>query len=95
MKSEFLPGASSGDPTHDKVMRRDLTGNGFPGPARASTSKPEFVCLTILCFSLSSSNINGGCPQPPFFEEYKLRTVDNNSPGHDKSVSIQNPLIAL
>ena len=25
-EEESLPGASTGDPTHDKVMRRDLTG---------------------------------------------------------------------
>ena len=25
-KYSYLPGASTGDPTHDKVMRRDLTG---------------------------------------------------------------------
>ena len=50
----FLPGASTGDPTHDKVMwkRPDRQGGsgleGSPGPARASTPKPESVCLTIL-----------------------------------------------
>ena len=50
----FLPGASMGDPTHDKVMWRwpdEQGGSGLkgpPGPARASTPKPESVCLTIL-----------------------------------------------
>ena len=50
----FLPGASTGDPTHDKVMwkrpgRQGRSGlEGSPGPAQASTPKPESVCLTIL-----------------------------------------------
>ena len=46
-----LPGASTGDPTHDKVMskRPDEQGRsgleGPPGPAQASTPKPESVLL--------------------------------------------------
>ena len=31
LKDAYLPGASTGDPTHDKVMRRDLTGQGESG----------------------------------------------------------------
>ena len=68
---------------------------GSPGRARASTPKPEFVHLTILCFSPNSSDINGVCPRPPFSEGNQLRTLVNKSPGHDKSVSIQTPLIAF
>ena len=57
--STALPGASMGDPTHDKVTRRrpDRQGGsgleGLPGLARASTLKPKSVCLlfTILYFS--------------------------------------------
>ena len=63
-----LPGASTGDPTHDKVMRRrpDRQGGsgleGLPGPARASTPKPESVCLTILCLSPTLLTLTGGYP---------------------------------
>ena len=46
-----MPGATTGDPTHDKVMwkRSDEQGGseleGPPGSARASTPKPESVLL--------------------------------------------------
>ena len=49
-----LPGATTGDPTPDKVMWKshDKQGRswlkGPPESARASTPKPESVCLTIL-----------------------------------------------
>ena len=88
-------GASTGDPTHDKVMQRrpdkqgfrtrgtpwaippmtrscgrDLTSKvdleGPPGPARASTPKPESVCLTILCLLPTLLSLTGGYPRSPF-----------------------------
>ena len=40
--------------------------DGPPGPARASTPKPESVCLTILCLSPSLLTLTGGYPRPPF-----------------------------
>ena len=40
--------------------------DGPPGPARASTPKPESVCLTILCLSPTLLTLTGGYPQPPF-----------------------------
>ena len=60
----YAPGASTGDPTHDKVMQKSLTGKadqdskGSPGSARASTPKPESVCLLFAI--LYSSDVNGG-----------------------------------
>ena len=74
-----LPGASTGDPTHDKVMwrRPDRQGGsgleGLPGPARASTLKPKSVCLlfTMLCLSTTLLILAGGYPQPPFSEKKK------------------------
>ena len=48
-----LPGASTGVPTHDKVMWESPDGQGEsglkrpPGPVRASTLKPKSVCFTI------------------------------------------------
>ena len=72
-----LPGASTGDPTHDKVMWKSLTGQGGSGlkgsSARASTPKPESVCFTISCLSLTPLTLMGGCPRPPFSEENQLR----------------------
>ena len=73
-----LPGASPGDPTHDKVIwrRPDRQGRsgleGLPRPARASTLKPKSVCLlfTILCLSptlltfssVQFSSVTQSCP---------------------------------
>ena len=69
-----MPGASTGDPTHDKVMHRDLMGQGESGlrgsSAWASTPKPKSVCL--LSAILHSSDINKGYPRPPFSEENNL-----------------------
>ena len=82
-----------------KVMRERLDGQrqvrtrGTPGPAQASTRKPESVCLTILCLSPTTLTLTGGCPRPPFSEGNQLRALVNKSPGHDKSVSIQTSLI--
>ena len=64
----MLPGASTGDPTHDKVMwkRPDKQGRsglkGPPRPAQASNPKPESVCLTILCLSPTLLTLTGGYP---------------------------------
>ena len=66
---------------------------GPPRPARASTRKPESVCLTILCLSPSLLTLTRGFPRPPFSEGNQLRALVNKSPGHDKSVSIQTSLI--
>ena len=101
-----MPGASTGDPTHDKVMRRRPDKQGFrtwgtpwanpthekvtrrrpdeqgtsglqgtPGPARASTPKPESVCLTLLCLSPTLLTLTGGYPWPPFSGENQRRAL--------------------
>ena len=96
-----MPGGSRGDPTHDKVMwkRPDEQGGsgleGPPGPARESTPKPESVCLTILCLSPTLLTWTGGYPQPPFSGKSQLTALINKSAGHDRSVSIQTPLMAF
>ena len=54
--SSWLPGASMGDPTHDKVMRRGLMGkasqaSGFPLEfCEHVPPKPESACLIVLYF---------------------------------------------
>ena len=67
-KRPLLLGASTGYPTHDKVMRRDMTWQGESGlkgsSAWASTLKSKSVCL--LSAILYSSDITGGYTQPPF-----------------------------
>ena len=97
--SSWLPGASMGDPTHDKVMRRGLMGkasqaSGVP-PGFSWTSTPENQSLpALLCYAFHySSDINRGLsPHHLFLENFNLELLDNKSPGHNKSVSIQKPL---
>ena len=99
----IVSGASTVDPTHDKVMQRrpDRQGGsgleGLPGPARASTLKPKSVCLlfTILCLSPTLLTLTGGYPQPPFSEENQLRALVNKSSGLERSISILTPLLAF
>ena len=50
-----------------KVLISKASGlNGPPGPARASTPKPESVCLTILCLSPALLTLAGSCPPTTF-----------------------------
>ena len=61
---------------------------GLPRPARASTPKPESVCLTILCLSPTLLTLTGGYPRPPFSGENQLRALANKFLGHDRSISL-------
>ena len=45
---------------------------GLPRPARASTPKPESVCLTILYLPPTLLILTGGYPQPPFSGKINL-----------------------
>ena len=96
-----MPGATAGDPTHDKVMWKshDKQGGslleGSPESARASTLKPESVCLTILCLSPTLLTLTGGNPRPPFSGKSQLRGLVNKSPGHERNISILTPLLAF
>ena len=85
-------------PWQGHVERPDEQGRsgleGPPGPARASTPKPESVCLTILCLSPTLLTLTGGYPQPPFSgKKSQLRALVDKSLGHERSIS--NPLLAL
>ena len=67
-RRKVLLGATMGDPTHDKVMRKSHDGQGgswlegSPESARAFTQKPESVCLTILCLSPTLLTLTGSYP---------------------------------
>ena len=84
-------------PWQGHVERPDEQGRsgleGPPGPAQASTPKPESVCLTILCLSPTLLTLTGGYARPPFSGKNQLRALVDKSPGHEKSVS--NPLLAF
>ena len=88
-------------PPMTKVVRRGPEGKGEsglerpPGPARASTPKPKSVCFTISHLSQTLLTLTGGYPRPPFSEENQLRALVNTSPGHNRSVSIQTPLMTF
>ena len=70
---------------------------GLPGPAQASTPKPKSVCLlyTIFCLSPTLLTFTVGYSRPSFSGENKLRALVDKSPGHERSISIQTPLLAF
>ena len=71
---------------------------GFPleFPEHPPPKKPESACFTVLCFPPTLLTLTGGCPPPHLIlEEVNLELLDNKSPGHNKSVSIQKPLLWL
>ena len=73
-------------------------GSGFEGllrPAWASISKPESVCLTILCLSPTLLTLTGVYPWPPFPGENQLRALANKSLGHERNISIQTPSVSI
>ena len=94
-------GATTGDPTHEKVMWKshDEQGGSWlkepPESARASTPKPKSVCLTILCLSPTLLTLTGGYPRPPFSGKNQLRALVNKSPEHERNISILTPLLAF
>ena len=73
----FLPGASTGDPTHDKVMRRRPEKQGFrtqETPLTCSSIYPKTrICLSyyFMCFT-NSSDINGAIPDHLSLERVNL-----------------------
>ena len=79
-KYSYLPGASTGDPTHDKVMRRDLTGKASQvsrGPLPEHLlPKPESACLIVLRF-----------PHTTTFLWKKLTQSSNWSPAYERNGS--------
>ena len=68
---------------------------GLPRPARASTPKPESVCLIILCLSPTLLTLTGGYPRPPFSGENQPRALANKSPGHERNISNQTPSVSI
>ena len=58
--------------------------------------KPASAYFTVLCFPPTLLTLTGGCPPTTFFlEKVNLELLDNKSPGHNKSVSIQKSLWGL
>ena len=68
---------------------------GLPGLSRASTPRPESVCLTVLCLLPTFLTLTGGYPWPPFFGENQLRALASKSPGHERNISNQTPTISI
>ena len=90
-----------GIPPVAKVMRKGAwqntkAGSGLRGPpgfSRASTPKTRVCLLYCVMLFNYSSNINRGLsPHHLFMEKVNLELLENKSPGHNKSVSIQKPL---
>ena len=103
-----MPGASTRDPTHDKVMRRrpDKQGRsglqGFRKAALARTLKmiSVFLMLAVLDHSLISVTQVEGLPRS-LSKKNQLRTcvpqmaVSYKIIQDERSVSIQTPLLAF
>ena len=70
---------------------------GTPWTCSSIYPKPKSVCLlfTILCLSPTLLTLTGGYPRPPFSGENQLRALVDKSPGHERSISIQTPLLAF
>ena len=101
-KASGLKGLPGPVPPVTRSCGRDLTSKAdqdLRDPRTCSNIYPrlESACLlfTILCLSPTPLTPTGGCPCPPFSEENQLRALVNKSPGHNRSVSIQTPLMAL
>ena len=96
-----VPGASVRNPArgkgHEEGSQTKRNGvirlQGFPLEFPEHPPSKTRVCL-LYCVMLSthSSDINGGLsPHHLFLEKVNLEVLDNKSPEHNKSVSIQNP----
>ena len=90
-----------GDPTHDKVMWKRTVKQGFRtqgAPQAFSSIYPKTRICLFYCFMTftNSSDINRGLTLTSFlWKKNQLRVIANKSLGHDRSVSIQTPLMAL
>ena len=102
MNSGTVPGARVRNPTRGKgheegslTKRKGVIRlQGFPLEFPEHLPPKNRVCL-LYCVMLStySSDINRGLsPHHLFLEKVNLELLDNKSPGHNKSVSIQKPL---
>ena len=72
-------------------MQRQDRASGDPLFLSIYPPKQDSACFTVLCFPPSLLTLIGGCPPTTFFWK-KLEPLDNKSPGHNTSVSIQKPL---
>ena len=96
----MLPGASTGDPTHDKVMwkRPDKQGrSGLKGPHGPARAYPKTrICLSYYFVPFTnSSDINRRLSPTIILGENQLRAVANKSPGHERNLSIQPPSVGI
>ena len=97
----YMPGASVRNPARGKgheeggsaYTKAKSSLRGLPENSRASTPKTGVCLLYCVMLSTYSSDINRGLsPHHLFLEKVNLELLDNKSPGHNKSVSIQKPL---
>ena len=58
-------------------------------------SNQNLSVFTILRLSPTLLTLRGGYPRSPFSEENQLKTLVNKSPRHNRSISIQPPLMTF
>ena len=81
----------------DLTGKADQDSRGTPWTCSSIYPKPKSVCLLliILCLSPALLTLTGGYPRSPFFGENQIRALADKSPGHERSLSIQTPLLAF
>ena len=89
------PACGKGHKEGSRINRKGVIRlQGFPMEFPEHLPPKNRVCL-LYCVMLStySSDINRGLsPHHLFLEKVNLELLDNKSPGHNKSLSIQKPL---
>ena len=89
-------GIPHGKGHEERGLTNTKVGSGLrdpPGLSWASTPKTRVCLLYCVMLSTNSSDINRGLSHHHLFlEKVNLELLDNKSPGHNKSVSIQKPL---
>ena len=96
----YLPGATTGDPTHDKFMWKRTVKQGFRtqlAPKAFSSIYPKTrICLFYYFMTFTnSSDINRGLSLTTFSGENQLRAIANKSPGHERNISNQTPSVSI
>ena len=100
LTNSCVPGATTGDPTHDRVtwkrtVKQGFRTQGLPRLSRAPTPKPESVCFTISWLSPTPLILTGGYPWPPFSRENQFRAIANKFLGHERNISNQTPSVSI
>jgi len=97
-----LPGATTGEPTHDKGHADKTWQAKVDQDSRDSLDLLEHLprnqnlsvcCSLYYAFHQTLLTLTGDYPRPPFSEENQLKALVNKSPGLERSILILTPLL--